>query len=194
MNEEFENSVVQNGMQQNQPVMQNGSAAISADQGIGVVPPYAMDMKKPETEHSKKLRESFGFFAPVTLLYAAFYAFCMYKNESGITYPFFMAGSLIYMCVCFGKLTITLKKGSIFYMVGIMLLAISTFCTDSLVLIDLNKTGIFLGFPGRASDTICPCHKVLQGKEKPEYGENGIGDRGCVDRIAIGGHCLATSR
>lgn len=151
MNEEFEKSSqpndmgqsqTQNGMESSQS--QNGIAAISMDPGVGAILSYDMSMPKPETEHSKKLRENFGFFAPVIFLYAAFYAFCMYKNASGITYPFFMAGSLIFMCVCFGKLTITLKKGSIFYMISIMLLAISTFCTDSSVMIGLNKTGIFL--------------------------------------------------
>ena len=120
-----------------------GVNAISYGAGANTTA-YGVVEKKPETEQTKKLRENFGFFAPFTLLYAAFYAFCMYKNASGITYPFFMAGSLIYMCVCFGKLTITLKKGSIFYMISIMLLAISTFCTDSSVMIGLNKTGIFL--------------------------------------------------
>ena len=120
-----------------------GAGAISYGVGANTTA-YGVVEKKPETEQTKKLRENFGFFAPFTLLYAAFYAFCMYKNASGITYPFFMAGSLIYMCVCFGKLTITLKKGSIFYMISIMLLAISTFCTDSSVMIGLNKTGIFL--------------------------------------------------
>lgn len=151
MNEEFEKSSQQNGEGQNQLQngmgqvgFQNDTATISMNQSVGVATPYVMNMTKPETEHSKKLRENFGFFAPVTFLYAAFYAFCMYKNASGITYPFFMAGSLIYMCVCLGKLTITLKKGSIFYMISIMLLAISTFCTDSEVMINLNKTGIFL--------------------------------------------------
>lgn len=97
-----------------------------------------------KTEHTRKMEQKFGFFGPATLLYAAFYAFCMYKNSSGISFPFFMAGSLLYMCLCLSKLEISLKKRSIWYMTGMMLLAVSTFCTDDIKIINLNKTGIFL--------------------------------------------------
>lgn len=91
-----------------------------------------------------KFREHFAFFGPATALYALFYAFCMYKNGSGITFPFFLAGSIFYFCSSMKRLGITLKKGSVFYMAVMMLLAISTFCTDDGRIIALNKTGIFL--------------------------------------------------
>lgn len=99
--------------------------------------------KKEETKQTTLLKKQFSFFAPATFVYAVFYAFCMFKNSSGITFPFFMAGSLLYMCLCLSKLEISLKKGSVFYMTGIMLLAVSTFCTDDLKIINFNKTGIF---------------------------------------------------
>ena len=44
---------------------------------------------KPETEQTKNLKEHFGILAPACLIYACFYALCMYRNGSGITYPFF---------------------------------------------------------------------------------------------------------
>ena len=97
-----------------------------------------------ETEETKKLKENYEFFGPVTALYALFYAFCMYKNASGITFPFFVAGSFLYFYFSMKKLEITLKSGSAFYAVSMMLLAISTFCTDDARIIALNKTGIFL--------------------------------------------------
>lgn len=97
-----------------------------------------------DTEYTSRMKHSFSFFAPITFLYAAFYAFCMYKNGSGITFPFFMAGSLFYLCFCLSKLEISLKKGSGFYTVSMMLLAVSTFCTDDWRIIAFNKTGIFL--------------------------------------------------
>jgi len=99
--------------------------------------------QKEDTEYTKRMKGSFGFFGPVTFLYAAFYAFCMYKNGSGITFPFFMVGSLLYLCFSLSKLEITLKKGSAFYMVSMILLGVSTFCTDDWRIISLNKTGIF---------------------------------------------------
>lgn len=100
--------------------------------------------QKTESAESWKLRENFRFFGPVTLLYACFYAFCMYRNGSGITFPFFMVGSLLFLCCSLERLSITLRKGSGFYMTGMVLLAVSTFCTDDSKIINLNKTAIFL--------------------------------------------------
>lgn len=99
---------------------------------------------KQETPETKNMRENFGFFGPVTLLYAIFYAFCMFKNGSGVTFPFFAAASLLFLCFSLSKLGVTLKKGSVFYMISIMLLAVSTFCTDDGRIIVFNKMGIFL--------------------------------------------------
>ncbi len=100
--------------------------------------------KKQDTEYTKRMKNNFGFFGPVTFLYAVLYAFCMFQNGSGVTFPFFVAGSLLYLYLCLSKLEISLRKGSMFYMVSMMLLGISTFCTDDGRLIALNKTGIFL--------------------------------------------------
>lgn len=99
---------------------------------------------KQETEYTKRMRDNFGFFGPATLLYAVLYAFCMYHNGSGVTFPFFMAGSLFYLCFSLAKLGISLRKDGAFYMVSMMLLAVSTFCTDDARIIAFNKTGIFL--------------------------------------------------
>lgn len=98
----------------------------------------------PETEETKRLRENFWPIAPWALAYSVFYAFCMYRNGSGITFPFFVAGSLLFFCSSFTKLGITLKKGSCFYMMAMLLLGISTFCTDDGILIFFNKLGAFL--------------------------------------------------
>ena len=94
--------------------------------------------------HTGNLKRNFGFFGPAAFVYAVFYAFCMFRNGSGITFPFFVAGSLLYFCLCLSKLEISLQKGSAFYMVSMTLLAVSTFCTDDGRIIALNKTGIFL--------------------------------------------------
>ena len=97
-----------------------------------------------ETEYTKRLKDGFGFFGLTAFLFACFYAFCMFRNPSGITYPFFVAGGLWFFGSAFQKLGISWKKGSVFYMAGIMLLAISTFCTDDNRIIWMNKAGIFL--------------------------------------------------
>lgn len=97
-----------------------------------------------ETAETKRMKEKFGFFGPAAFLYAIFYTFCMYKNDSGVTFPFFVAGSLLFLCLSLAKLEITLKKGSAFYMAAMVLLGISTFCTDDARIIFFNKLGIFL--------------------------------------------------
>ena len=58
---------------------------------VVVTPP-----KKEDSKETKRFKENFGFFGPATLLYAAFYAFCMFQNGSGITFPFFIAASLVF--------------------------------------------------------------------------------------------------
>ena len=98
---------------------------------------------KPETEETRKMKKEFGFFGLATFAYAVLYAFCMYKNDAGITFPFFAAGSLLFLCFSLKKLGISLKKDSVFYMISMMLLAVSTFCTDDKRIIFFNKTGIF---------------------------------------------------
>ncbi|MCM1190088.1 MAG: DUF4173 domain-containing protein [bacterium] len=109
----------------------------------GAVPPEEASSRE-DTEETKRMRENFGFFGPVTLLYAAFYAFCMFRNGSGVTFPFFVAGSLLYLYFSFTRLRLTLKRGSIFYAVAVMLLGVSTFCTDDARIIFFNKLGVFL--------------------------------------------------
>lgn len=99
---------------------------------------------KTETEETKRMKENFGFFGPVSFLFAVFYAFCMFRNGSGVTFPFFAAASLLFMHLSLTKLGTTLKKGSGFYMAAIMLLGVSTFCTDDSRIIFFNKLGIFL--------------------------------------------------
>lgn len=99
---------------------------------------------KPEPEETKKFKENYVFFASASLIYAVFYAFCMFKNGSGITFPFFVGGGLVFLCLSLPKLGLTLKKGSIFYMVAIVLLGVSTFCTDDGRIIFFNKLGILL--------------------------------------------------
>ncbi|MCM1569103.1 MAG: DUF4173 domain-containing protein [Roseburia sp.] len=96
------------------------------------------------TQQTDRLKENFPFFGPATCLYAILYAFCMYKNSSGVTFPFFVAGSLFYFCFSLARLELTLKRGSCFYIISMMLLSVSTFCTDDGRIIAFNKTGIFL--------------------------------------------------
>ena len=110
-------------------------------------PPYTVvqgRLQFPDTEETKRLKGNYGMIAPAAFAYAVFYAFCMYRNGSGITYPFFVGSSLLFFGFSFSKLGITLKKGSCFYMAAMLLLGVSTFCTDDGFIIFFNKLGVFL--------------------------------------------------
>ena len=99
---------------------------------------------KEETPMTKQMKFQFSFFGLASMVYALFYTFCLYKNASGITYPFFVAGTLCYFFLSMKKLGVPYKKGSLFYMISIILLGISNCCTTSVPLLNMNKLGIFL--------------------------------------------------
>lgn len=105
---------------------------------------HARKWVKEETALTKSMKRQFPFFGLASAVYAVFYAFCLYKNASGITYPFFAAGTLCYFFLSMKKLGVPFKKDSLFYMISIVLLGISNCCTVSLQLLGLNKLGIFL--------------------------------------------------
>ncbi|HKM34296.1 MAG TPA: DUF4173 domain-containing protein [Lachnospiraceae bacterium] len=94
--------------------------------------------------YTESLKKQYGVLGLGSFLYACFYALCMYKNASGITYPFFLLGSLWFYYFCMKKLGISLKRESIFYMTSILLLGISTFLTADTRIIFMNKTGVFV--------------------------------------------------
>ncbi|MBD5507717.1 MAG: DUF4173 domain-containing protein [Lachnospiraceae bacterium] len=100
--------------------------------------------KKPDTEYTKSMKRQFPLFGISSLLYSAFYAFCLYKNASGITYPFFVIGTLCYFFFSMRKLGVPYKKDSIFYIVSVVLLGISNCMTASPQILYMNKCGIFL--------------------------------------------------
>lgn len=88
----------------------------------------------------------FPFMAVGSLIYAFFYTFCLYKNASGITYPFFVGGTCFFFFFYLKKSKVTAKKFSLFIVISLMLLGISTCCTDSWVLLFFNKIAILLLF------------------------------------------------
>ena len=112
---------------------------------------WRMEEKKREEEKrleaEKKaavMRRDFPFFGWASAVYALFYTFCLYKNASGITYPFFVAGTLIYFGLCSRRSGVPLKKDSTFTVVSMLLLGISVFLTDNISIQLITKTGIFL--------------------------------------------------
>ena len=106
--------------------------------------PAATASKPKDTIYTKKLKEHFPFFSIGSALYALFYTFCLYRNTSGITYPFFVIGTLCYFFFSMQKLGVPYKKDSIFYIVSVVLLGISNCLTNSKPLLFMNVCGIFM--------------------------------------------------
>ena len=74
---------------------------------------------KQETIMTKCMKSQFSFFGIASAVYALFYTFCLYKNASGITHPFFVIGTLCYFFLSMKKLGVPYKKDSLFYMISI---------------------------------------------------------------------------
>ena len=110
-------------------------------QEVSVIPMKA-SLAEP-TMYDTHIKENFHVFGVASILYACLYTFCMYKNDSGITYPVMVLGSIAFICFCQMKLEIAWKKESIFYGVSMMLLAVSTCCTDDYRIILLNKINLY---------------------------------------------------
>ena len=87
---------------------------------------------KPEICKSplhSEMKQKFELFGLASSIYALFFACCLYKNTAGITFPFFVAGTVYYFGTCMKQLGIQRKKGGLFYMLSLSLLGISVFLT-----------------------------------------------------------------
>lgn len=77
-----------------------------------------------------------------TLIYAAFTVFALYKNLSGITFPFFTMATLTYFLIALYLLEVKLKKDTWFYIVSIELFGISCCLTADTRILFMNKLAI----------------------------------------------------
>lgn len=99
-----------------------------------------------EKPQPKEKNPMFAFMGIGSLIYALFYTFFLYKNSSGITYPFFVGGTCLFFFYYLKKSGTAVKRFSVFLTASLILLGISTCLTDSWVLLFFNKLGIFLLF------------------------------------------------
>lgn len=133
-----------------------------------------MESEKQARKAAEKPRLPYSVLGVASAVYALFYTFCLYKNVSGITYPFFAAGTLCYLFFCMRKCRVPSDStaqgeeegpkntelnrdgAALFYRSGrekleigfygvcILLLGISVCLTDDWKLWWMTKTGIFL--------------------------------------------------
>ena len=100
-----------------------------------------------EVDQSRRfMRKNYAFFGGISALYALFYTFCLYRNASGITWPFFAAGTLVYFGLCMRRSGVPWngKKDSVFYAAATLLLGVSIFLTDNVFINSVTKAAIFL--------------------------------------------------
>ena len=98
-----------------------------------------------ETQETLDFRARIGRrLGLATALYAAISTFCIYKNLSGITMPFFGIITLIYMIYGLKQYDVVIKRSSWFYGAILMALSVSDFLTANELFISLNNLGIIL--------------------------------------------------
>lgn len=103
-----------------------------------------MDQDNKTIEKPIQENPMFSFMAIGSIIYAFLYTILLYKNSSGITYPFFVGGTCLFFFFYLIKSGITAKKDTIFYVISLMLFGISTCLTDSWCLHFFNKLAIFI--------------------------------------------------
>lgn len=100
---------------------------------------YAYPPMPPRIEVRKANPELMKKFGPSTILYALFLTLCLYKNPNGITYPFYVAGTIGFSVYIIKKLGASWKKENILVLTACFLLGISTCLTDDTRIVFMNK-------------------------------------------------------
>lgn len=95
--------------------------------------------KENLSQESKEAAKRFGGLSVGCLVYAFIYAFCMYQNKEGITFPFFVVATLYFFYYYTRKYCGIISKKDRFLMGSIVILGILTCTTASSVIIVLNK-------------------------------------------------------
>lgn len=99
-----------------------------------------------ESKERKTIKENYEFFGLLSILYAVFYTFCVYKNDAGITIPLLEAGTIYYYVFIMKKLEKQIKPGSVFHISAIILLGMSIPLTDDWKINMMSKLAILILF------------------------------------------------
>jgi len=94
-------------------------------------------------ENTIRVQRFNDLFIP-TALYATFFSLCLYNNISGILMPVFSIATCLYCISILRKWKIEIKKLSVFGMVVIVLLGLSSCLTGNDCIQTLNFFGIFI--------------------------------------------------
>ena len=108
--------------------------------------PASNGREMTDTERQLELNRSwnFGLLALPCAIYAMIFAFCMFKNWSGVLTPVWI-GSLVFLVAYLTQKTgKQLKQGSIFMMTVMLIISVSCFCTANTLVLLSNYVAEFL--------------------------------------------------
>lgn len=107
---------------------------------------YYYNEEKPEKPLHRKIRQDFRYFGGLSVIYGLIFTFCLYKNLHGITFPICVAATIAFAILFMKRIDFKLQKQSVPYIVGMVLLGISTAYTSSFFFHFFNTVGIVLLF------------------------------------------------
>lgn len=107
---------------------------------LGAAPGTAEEKKKDQSAKPGLINT----IAPASFLYAVFFTFCLYKNASGITYPFYAAGTIGFAVYTIRKSGISWRGEHILVLAASLLLGVSNCFTDNAKIIAMNKAWLFV--------------------------------------------------
>ena len=86
---------------------------------------------KKEAPLLGRMREDYKFFGGLSVAYGIIFSFCLYKNLHGITFPVCVAVTIAVSILFLHRINFKLAKRSMPYIIGMVLLGISTAYTSS---------------------------------------------------------------
>lgn len=92
----------------------------------------------------QKVRQNFGIFSSISLVFGGVFAFCFYKAGLGLNSLLFVLIMVALLILVMYKLEVPIKRVTVTYYAGAILLGLSTMLTASEVLQFLNTIGIML--------------------------------------------------
>lgn len=99
---------------------------------------------KQEPGLLNKVRQKFGFYSNISLVFGVGFALCFYNTGLGVNIICFSALIIILLLMIMKKLSVPIKRGTQLYYAGVLLLGVSGFLTSNEMLLFLNIIGILL--------------------------------------------------
>lgn len=151
-------------------------------------------LQEQQEKERQRGAEIFGKLGAASAVYSMIYTVCLYKNTAGITELLWVLATIGYAHVTFRMFGIEKKRDSIFIMVVMSLLGISTFMTGNEWIICLNYVAIFLLLVALLLHNFVVDQNWDIGKYLAEIVVAVFGAMGCVGKLFTDGNAFFKSR